>query len=278
MTIDILLFRTTLAVYALATGLALADILWRRPILGRHGRILLWSGFTLHSLSLASRYLATGFPPLSSLHESLSFFAWAIIGTFLLFHLRYRLAVLGAFVSPLALVLMIFGSAVSSATAAPPPALQSWWLPVHVALAFLGDAVFALAAVAGCLYLLQERMLKKKKVSSLFYRLPPLQVLDNLNYRCLTIGFPLMTLGIITGAIWADRAWGAYWSWDPKETWALITWFLYAALLHGRLAIGWRGRKAAVLAIVGFALLLFTFLGVNLLLSGLHSYVSLGTL
>jgi cytochrome c-type biogenesis protein CcsB len=86
-----------------------------------------------------------------------------------------------------------------------------------------------------------------------------------------------MTLGIITGAIWADRAWGAYWSWDPKETWALITWFLYAALLHGRLAVGWRGRKAAVLAIIGFVLLLFTFLGVNLLLSGLHSYSALGT-
>lgn len=277
MTIDILLFRTTLVVYALATGLALLDILWRRPAVARYSRILLWGGFGLHTLALAGRTLAAGFPALTSLHESLSFFAWAIVGTFLLFHLRYGLAVLCAFITPLALVLMIFGHAVPMQSAAPNPALQSWWLPVHVVLAFLGDAVFALAAVAGVLYLLQERALKKKKVSSLFYRLPSLDTLDNLNYRCLTIGFPLMTLGIITGAVWAERAWGAYWSWDPKETWALLTWFLYAALLHGRLAIGWRGRKAAVLAIVGFVCLLFTFLGVNLLLSGLHSYAAFGT-
>ncbi|MGE4542757.1 MAG: c-type cytochrome biogenesis protein CcsB [Pedobacter sp.] len=277
MTIDLLLFRTTLAIYAVATGLALTDIMWRRPAIGRHSRVLLWSGFGLHCLTLVNRYLATGFLPLSSLHESLSFFAWAIVGTYLLFHMRYRLAVLGAFVTPLALVLMIFGSTVPMASAPLNPSLQSVWLPVHVGLAFLGDAVFALAAVAGGLYLLQERMLKKKKVSSLFYRLPSLQTLDNLNHRCLSIGFPLMTLGIITGAIWADQVWGAYWSWDPKETWALITWFLYAALLHGRLAIGWRGRKASILAILGFACLLFTFFGVNLLLSGLHSYATFGT-
>jgi cytochrome c-type biogenesis protein CcsB len=276
MTIDSLLFRTTLVVYALATGLSLADILWRRQILGRFGRMLLWGGFGFHSLNLTIRYLMSGFPPLTSFHESLSFFVWAIIGTFLLFHLRYGLPVLAAFVSPLAVVLMLVGSAVSMTVVAPSPALQSWWLPVHAVLAFAGDAVFALAAVAGSIYLLQERMLKKNMVSSLFYRLPSLQTLDNLNYRCLTIGFPLMTLGIITGAVWADRAWGAYWSWDPKEIWALITWFLYAALLHGRLAIGWRGRKAAILAIIGFALLLFTFLVVNLLLSGLHGYAALG--
>ncbi|MFH1758908.1 MAG: cytochrome c biogenesis protein CcsA, partial [Pseudomonadota bacterium] len=99
-----------------------------------------------------------------------------------------------------------------------------------------------------------------------------LKVLDDLNYRCLTFGFPLLTLGIISGSVWADSAWGSYWSWDPKETWSLITWFLYAALLHGRLTGGWRGRKAAIFSIVGFGALVFSFLGVNLLLTGLHSY------
>ena len=122
------------------------------------------------------------------------------------------------------------------------------------------------------MYLLQERMLKSKKFSGLFYRLPSLDTLDSMNYKCLTFGFPLMTMGIISGAIWANSAWGGYWRWDPKETWALITWFLYAALLHGRLTIGWRGRRAAIFAIIGFCFLLFSFFGVNLFLSAEHSF------
>jgi cytochrome c-type biogenesis protein CcsB len=103
-------------------------------------------------------------------------------------------------------------------------------------------------------------------------RLPSLKVLDDLNYQSLKFGFPLLTLGIITGAVWADNAWGRYWGWDPKETWSLITWFLYAAMLHQRLTVGWRGRKAAIMAIAGFLAVLFTFLGVNLILPGLHTY------
>jgi cytochrome c-type biogenesis protein CcsB len=123
------------------------------------------------------------------------------------------------------------------------------------------------------MYLIQERFLKKKRLGSLYQKLPSLDVLDEINYRCLSFGFPLLTVAIITGAIWAETAWGTYWSWDPKETWSLITWFIYAALLHGRLTTGWRGRRAAVLAIVGFFVLLFTFLGVNLLPSeSQHSY------
>jgi len=101
---------------------------------------------------------------------------------------------------------------------------------------------------------------------------PPIRVLDDLNYRAIMIGFPLLTLGIITGAAWANYAWGTYWSWDPKETWSLITWFIYAALLHGRMTIGWRGKRAALLSIAGFLIMLFTFIGVNMWLPGLHSY------
>jgi cytochrome c-type biogenesis protein CcsB len=135
--------------------------------------------------------------------------------------------------------------------------------------------VFAVAFGAGIMYLLMERELKRKKLGAIFKRLPSLNVLDDINYRCLTIGFPLLTLGIITGSIWASLAWGSYWTWDPKEVWSLITWLLYAALLHGRMTVGWRGRKAAILAIVGFCAVLFTFLGVNLLLPGLHTYSNL---
>jgi cytochrome c-type biogenesis protein CcsB len=121
------------------------------------------------------------------------------------------------------------------------------------------------------MYLVQERLLKSQRVGAITRRLPSLKVLDDLNYRSLAFGFPLLTLGIITGAVWAEYAWGRYWGWDPKETWSLFTWFLYAALLHQRLVVGWRGRKAAIMAIAGFLAILFAFLGVRYLLPGLHS-------
>ena len=263
MVANILLFKITLLFYFVATVLYLVDVIGRQERVGRIGRWVLLGGFVVHCATLAARFAAAGYTPAANLHDSLSFFAWAIVGTFLLFDLSYRLTVLGAFACPLALVLMIAGSAALRRHRALNPALNSWWFPVHVTLAFLGDAVFAVAAVAGIMYLLQERMLKSKKFSALYYRLPSLETLDSINYKCLTFGFPLMTMGIISGAVWANSAWGTYWSWDPKETWALITWFLYAALLHGRLTIGWRGRRAAIFAIIGFACLLFTFLGVN---------------
>ncbi len=275
MSANILLFKISLLVYFVATVLFLMDVLTRREKLGNIARWILAGGFLVHLVTLVVRYVEAGQTPVANLHEALSFFAWTIVGIYLLFDLRYRLAILGAFTGPLAVVLMIVGSAVPKQVQPPNPLLDSWWFPVHVTLAFLGYAVFTLAAVAGVIYLLQERMLKSKKFSSLYHRLPSLEILDTINYRCLTFGFPLMTMGIISGAVWANNAWGGYWRWDPKETWALITWFLYAALLHGRLTIGWRGRRAAIFAIIGFACLLFSLLAVNLLMSAEHSFKAL---
>jgi cytochrome c-type biogenesis protein CcsB len=272
MTVDILLFKTTLLVYFVATLLYLAGVITRREQLGRAAKWVLAGGFGVHCLTLGARWLATGLTPAASLYEALSFFAWALVGTYLLFDLRYRIAVLGAFVCPLALVLMLGGSAAPKQVQPVSPLLDSWWFPVHVTLAFLGYSVFAVAAMAGVMYLLQERRLKGKKFSGLFHRLPSLDTLDSINYKCLSFGFPLMTMGIISGAIWGNSAWGSYWRWDPKETGALVVWFLYAALLHGRLTIGWRGRRAAIFAILGFLCLMLTFLGVNLLLGGLHTF------
>jgi cytochrome c-type biogenesis protein CcsB len=275
MTVNILLFKITLLLYFGATVLYLIDVIARHGKTGRAGRWVLIGGFLVHCATLVARYLEAGTTPVANLHEALSFFAWAVVVIYLLFDLRYRLSVLGAFVCPLALVLMIAGSAVPQAIQEASPLLDSWWFPVHVTLAFLGNAVFALAFVAGIMYLLQERMLKSKSFSGLYFRLPSLEVLDSINYKCLSFGFPLMTMGIISGAIWANSAWGGYWRWDPKETWALLTWFLYAALLHGRLTVGWRGRRAAIFAIIGFLFLLFGFLGINLLLSNEHSFRAL---
>ena len=275
MSLSLLLFKITLLVYFGATVLYLVDVIGRKEGIARIGRYLLLTGFALHCATIVTRYVEAGYTPVTNLHESVSFFAWTLVGIYFLFDLRYRLSVLGAFICPLALVLMVVGSAAPKVAQEINPMLDSWWFPIHVTLAFSGNAVFTVAFVAGVMYLLQERMLKSKKFSGLYHRLPSLQTLDSINYKCLTIGFPLMTMGIVSGAIWANSAWGGYWRWDPKETWALITWFLYAALLHGRLTVGWRGRRAAIFAIIGFACLLFTFLGVNLLLSGAHSFKAL---
>jgi cytochrome c-type biogenesis protein CcsB len=274
MTANILLFKSTLLVYFVATICYLIGMITRNEKFSRKAKWALIGGFALHCITIKVRWILGGITPVASPHESLSFFAWTVVGIFLLFDLRYKIPTLGAFVSPLALALMILGSTFPNVSPAVNPMLDSWWFPVHVTLAFLGYAVFTIAAMAGVMYLLQERMLKNKKLSGLFYRLPSLNTLDSINYKCLTFGFPLMTMGIISGAIWANSAWGGYWRWDPKETWALITWFLYAALLHGRLTIGWRGRRAAIFAIIGFVCLLFTFFGVNLFLSGEHSFRS----
>lgn len=263
-----------LAVFFYASGTIshLAYIISLRDLFSRIGTGLLFLGFVLHTTALIFRYYAAGYLPITNLHESFSFFGWAIVLVYVVVNTKYRIRVLGAFVAPIVLILVVIGLALPKEILPLHPALRSFWLPFHAIFAFLGDAVFALAFCAGIMYLIQEQQIKSRKTGGLLMRLPSLEVLDELNYRSLTLGFPLLTVGIITGSVWASYAWGSYWSWDPKETWSLITWFLYAALLHQRLAIGWRGKKAAVMAIVGFLSVLFTFLGVNLVLSGLHAY------
>ncbi len=231
-------------------------------------------GFASHTLALIARYAEAGHTPVTNLYESLSFFSWMIVGVLLIANLKYKIRVLGAFLSPIAAVLMLFAYALPKEIVPLAPVLKSFWHPFHVIFAFMGDAIFAMAFCCGVMYLVQERQLKAKRIGAITKRLPSLKVLDDLNYQSLTYGFPLLTLGIITGAIWAEYAWGRYWNWDPKETWSLITWLLYAALLHQRLTVGWRGRKAAIMAIVGFLAVLFTFLGVNLILPGLHTYAN----
>ncbi len=272
---QIALLKATALFYLVGALLYLYFVFTLNERSARLGRMFLLIGVALHGAGFAGRYASAGYTPITSLFESLSFSAFAIVCVFLAFELRYNLRVLGAFVAPLAFFFSLFAAFLPGEVLTLAPALNSYWLPVHVMLLFFGNAVFAVAFGAGIMYLLMERELKRKKLGPIFKRLPSLDVLDDINHRCLTIGFPLLTLGIITGSIWAEYAWGSYWSWDPKEVWSLITWLLYAALLHGRMTVGWRGRKAAILAIVGFCSVLFTFLGVNLLLPGLHTYTNL---
>jgi cytochrome c-type biogenesis protein CcsB len=261
-----LLFNITLGLYFLATVAYLVYLFRPSPSLGQTSRFILYGGLLVHCSFTLHRYVAAGHTPITNLHESLSFFSLAVVAVFLVFERKYKITILGSFIIPIALLLMLGSTGFSSAIAPLNPALKSRWLAIHTTMAFLGYATFAIAFGAAIMYLIQERFLKRKKLGAMYQKLPSLDVLDE------TFGFPLLTFAIITGAIWAETAWGTYWSWDPKETWSLITWFVYAALLHGRLTTGWRGRKAAILAIIGFFVLLFTFLGVNLFLPGLHSY------
>ena len=260
------MLKGTALVYLLAAVLQLAYLVTLQPGVRTWAQRITWGAFGLHTLARVVRFIEAGYTPVTNLHEALSFFGWCVTALYLLLQLRYHVPSLGAFATPVAMVFVLGATMMHGEVEPLPAALQSWWLPVHVGLLFLGDGAFAVAAAAGVMYLLQERQLKRKRLGALFRRLPSLDVLDDLNYRCLTVGFPLLTMGIITGAIWAQQVWGTYWSWDPKETWSLITWFLYAALLHGRLTVGWRGRRAAIWSIVGFGSVLFTFLGVNFLL------------
>lgn len=268
------LFQITVFIYFISTVGFLVHIITLRKDAERIATVVLSVGFGFHTAAVLIRWFVGGHPPLVNLHDSLSFLAWAMVGSFLLFQWWHKLKSLGAFVIPFAMIIMTASSFQSKEILPLPPVLKSIWLPIHAIICLFADAIFALAFCIAIMFLLQERQIKKKRLGAVFQRLPSLETLDAMNERCLTVGFPLLTLGIVTGSIWAEKAWGSYWSWDPKETWSLITWFIYAALFHQRLTVGWRGRKAAIMTLVGFAVLVFTFLGVSLLLSGAHSYAT----
>lgn len=230
-------------------------------------------GFIFHSFSIIMRYIEGGYLPITNLHEASSFFAWSILVLFFFLQAKYKLGLLGCFIMPLVFILMLSSSMLPRELRPLNPLLQSYWLPVHTLLAFTGNAAFALSCIIGIMYLIQEHYLKSKHLGGIFSKLPSLQSLDEINYRLITIGFPLLSLAIITGAIWSETAFGTYWRWDPKETWSLITWFIYATLLHARLISGWRGRRLAIVSIIGFCMVLFTFFGVSLILKTYHSFI-----
>jgi cytochrome c-type biogenesis protein CcsB len=267
-----LLFQLTLYVYLFATAAYLAYFITQKKEVRTVARHILLAGGLLHTVYLVVRYAQAGHTPLFSNHEAVSFFAWSVTWAFLSFRWRYQVKNFGTFVSPVISTLMVIAVFSSAKIVALPPVLKSLWFPVHASIAILANGFMALAFCGGIMYLLQEREIKKKRFGLFFSRLPSLEALDDLNRHCLAVGFPLLTLGIITGSVWAKQAWGSYWQWDPKETWSLITWLIYAAILHQRLTVGWRRRRAAIMAIVGFTAVLFTLWGVNFLLGGAHSY------
>ena len=248
-----------------------------KEIFGKIATVITLVGLIGHTAGLVLRWiesykLGIGHAPLSNLYESLIFFSWTIILLYLLVEWRIGNKSIGVFVTPIAFLAMAYSSFSNDAIEPLLPALQSNWLTAHVITCFVGYSSFALSFGLSIMYLLKKPGATHENI---FMRLIPApEVLEELSYQMVVIGFLMLTLGIITGAVWANSAWGTYWSWDPKETWSLITWFVYAAMLHSRMVSGWRGKKMAIFSIVGFFCVIFTYLGVNLLLSGLHSYGS----
>lgn len=259
-----------LALYLLATATFVTHVLTGYESARRAAFSLLAAGFALHAASLAIRAAVLGYDSVATFNDELSFIACITVGLYLLTALRANLSIVGALVSPLAFLFTLSSYALNAPTPELSPRLESFWLPAHVAPAFLGSAIFAVAFCLSLIYLLQERQLKAKRKSDLFRRLPSLETLDNLNYRFVTWGFALFTLGLITGSVMAKEAWGELWSWQPVQVWSLITWLLYAVLLHAR-SVGWRGRKAAALTIVSFVILVVSFFSVNLVFPGKHT-------
>jgi cytochrome c-type biogenesis protein CcsB len=265
-------------VYFFSFFLYLLMMVMHREIFGRIATFVTLAGFGGHTFAIILRWieshqLGIGRAPLSNLYESLIFFAWTIILLYLIVEWRTKSRSIGAFVAPIAFLAMAYASfspGISSRIQPLVPALKSNWLIAHVITCFFGYAAFALAFGLSIMFLFKKFDHPRKK--NLFLKIiPESWLLDDLSYQMVVIGFLFLTLGILTGSVWAHSAWGAYWQWDPKETWSLITWLVYATLLHSRMVRGWKGNKLAALSIIGFFCVLFTYLGVNYL-PGLHSY------
>ncbi|CAK7034784.1 c-type cytochrome biogenesis protein CcsB [Tissierella carlieri] len=240
---------------------------------GNIGSFIIKIGFGLHTLALISRGIGAGRVPLTNQYEFATSFAWGIALCFIIFENKYSFRAMGTFVVPI--IFLIIGYAAMQNKDVRPlmPALQSKWLAIHVSLAILSYGSFGVAAGVSCMYLLRNKFSKDDFISK---HVPSLDKLDALSYRAISLGFLLLTLVIITGAIWAESAWGRYWAWDPKETWSLITWIIYAIYLHMRISKGWKGKKAAIFSVIGFICVLFTYIGVNTLIPSIHSYALVG--
>jgi cytochrome c-type biogenesis protein CcsB len=274
-----LLFGISIFVYFFSMVLYVSYLAFRSEGLGKVATSVLLAGVGVETAAILLRWyesyqMGIGRAPLTNLYESLVFFAWTIAVVYLLMERKFKIRTAGAFVSPFPFIIMAYASLNPNEIQPLVPALQSNWLISHVVTCFVGYAAFAVSFGVSFLYLFKVNAEKKpvKQQSVFMSHLPGSDLLDEVGYKTIAIGFPLLTIGIITGAFWANVAWGTYWSWDPKETWSLIVWFIYAAYLHARITRGWRGKKAALLSIVGFSATLFCYLGVNLILSGLHSY------
>jgi cytochrome c-type biogenesis protein CcsB len=258
----------------------------------RAALVLTVLGLITHILGILTRGLSEHRVPWGNMYEFVTAITCAAVIAFLLMCIRFRIYSVGLFfLAPIVLALGLCATVLFTAAGPLVPALHSYWIWIHVTAMTLAIGGFIVAAVLNVLYLLADRHARRSATATsgtatsgtatesgfgaILRRLPGADALDRLSYRTVIFAFPIWTFGVIAGAIWADEAWGRYWGWDPKETWAFITWVVYAGYLHARATGGWRGRKAAYIQLIGFTSLVFNLVGVNLWITGLHSYAGI---
>ncbi len=268
-TFDVTLFTIAFAVYVAVFAGFLLRNLTRRTVFGWIGVAGLLVGSVLQIIAFFVRWNLSGHIPLVSMHEYSSVMSWMAAGTLAITIFRTRRFELGTYVSPIVIAIMAMASLLpTQINQQLVPALQSYWLYIHVSMAALGEGAFAVSCGISIYYLVRERRRTATPAE--------LARIDVLNHRAISIGYPLFTLGgLFAGAIWAYNAWGTFWSWDPKEVGSWIIWLFYTGYLHARFQRGWRGRPAAILSIIGFAMVILSFVG-NLFLGGKHAYEDVG--
>lgn len=263
------LFTAVLIIYAVVMVVYALFAITKKEFFSRIALILQITGLVLHTMAIVCRGIGAGRLPLTNQYEFASAFSWGICLVSLVFILRYRFRLLGTFASPVMLLIIGYAAMQNREVHELMPALKSGWLGLHVASAIIAYGAFGVAFVLSLIYLLRGKM---KAEGFLDRHVPPEQKLDVISYRSVCLGLLFLTFTIVSGAIWAEQAWGSYWSWDPKETWSLVTWLIYAVYLHLRIFAKWKGRPAAIFAIAGFIAVIFTYIGVNTFLPGVHSY------
>ena len=263
------LFTIVMIIYFVSMILYFIFIAAKKEAFSKIAVYLHLGALVLHTAALVCRGIGAGRLPLTNQYEFATAFAWGLALVSLIFILRFRFPVLGAFATPVMFLVIGYAAMQSKDVHELMPALQSNWLGVHVSTAIIAYGAFGVSFVLSIIFLLRGRF---KESGFWDQHIPSRDKLDTISYRSVALGLLFLTFTIITGAIWAERAWGSYWSWDPKETWSLVTWIIYAAYLHLRIRKSWHGKTAAIFAVVGFVCVIFTYIGVNTFLPGVHSY------
>ncbi|EEG77747.1 c-type cytochrome biogenesis protein CcsB [Dethiobacter alkaliphilus] len=271
--IGLAFYTLTICFFFASAVMFLIDLNSAEKDLFNIARKLLIAGFAALTILIIGRGITYGYAPLYTFHETLLILTWtaALVPIFL--DRTYSFRSIYHFSAPLLFLILFFAFFVSPERVELLPGIKSFWLFTHIVTVIIAYGTFAMAFVTSLMYLLVDNQLKKKKFSTITQKLPSLDALDLYIHKLVSVGFFLLTISIILGAIWAQNVWGAYWRWEPKEIWSLVTWIIYAAYLHTRLASGWQGRKVAMLNSFGFATVLFNYVVVRFIFaSGMHQY------
>lgn len=263
------IFTIAMVLYLVSMVLYVFFFVLKKEVLGKIAGYIVCGAFLFHTIALITRGIGAGRLPLTNQYEFATSFAWGICLCFLIFLWKYKFQALGAFVTPVIFLVIGYAAMQSREVRELMPALRSNWLAIHVSSAIISYGAFGVSFAVSLMFLIREKMSGNE-----FWQkhIPEGEKLDLISYRAVSLGFLFLTFVMVSGAIWAERAWGSYWSWDPKETWSFVTWIIYAIYLHLRISKGWKGKSAAIFAVIGFVCVIFTYIGVNTLLPGIHSY------